>query len=199
MWYLHIPLRTYILVGVGIIAVFAFILLLMGQVPICECGYVKFWHGITFSSENSQHITDWYTFSHIIHGFAFYWILWLIGRKWLASSSSRSGPIGLRLVLAILAEISWEIFENTDFIINRYREVTISLDYFGDSVINAVGDVGAMIVGFVLAYRLPVWTIIAVTIALELFVGYYIRDNLILNIIMLIYPVEAIKIWQMGG
>lgn len=190
MWYIHIPLRTYILMGVGIVILFALILLLMGQLPICNCGYVKLWHGVTFSSENSQHISDWYTFSHIIHGFAFYWILWLIGRKW---------PIGLRLVLAILAEVSWEIFENTDFIINRYREVTISLDYFGDSVINAVGDVGAMILGFVLAYRLPVWTIIAITIALELFVGYYIRDNLILNIIMLIYPLEAIKIWQMGN
>jgi hypothetical protein len=173
-----------------VIAVAATTLLLMGRVPICKCGYIKLWHGIVFSAENSQHISDWYTFSHIIHGFVFYGLLWLIGRRW---------SVGVRLVLAVLLESGWEIFENTDFVINRYRDVTISLDYYGDSVLNSVSDITAMVIGFVLASRLPVWVIIALTVALELFVAYSIRDNLTLNIIMLIYPLDSIKHWQAGG
>ena len=126
----------WLLAALGLVAVAGVVLLAMGQVPICKCGYVKLWHGVVFSSENSQHISDWYTFSHIIHGFAFYGLLWLVGRRW---------PIGVRLVLAVLLESGWEIFENTDMVINRYREVTISLDYYGDSVINSVCDILAMV------------------------------------------------------
>ena len=159
----------------------------MGQIPICKCGYVKLWHGIVFSSENSQHISDWYTPSHVIHGFGFYGLLWLIGRRW---------PLGLRLVLAMVIESGWEIFENTDLVINRYREVTISLDYYGDSVLNSICDILAMVVGFVIASRLPVSGTIAATIGLELLVLFFIRDNLTLNIIMLIYPLDSIKGWQ---
>ena len=191
-WYQKITLKRYIFIAVGLIVLTAVILFLMGQIPICKCGYVKFWHGVTFSSENSQHLTDWYTFSHLIHGFAFYFLFWLIGRRY-------RWPVGLMLVAAIFAEAAWEIFENTDLIINRYREVTISLDYYGDSVINSVFDILAMVAGFVAARKLPVWMTVTLLVLMEAFVGYMIRDNLTLNIIMLIYPMDAIRNWQSGG
>lgn len=189
-WYERISRRTYLLVAAAVVPAFALVLLGMGRVPWCTCGYVKLWHGVVWSAENSQHLTDWYTFTHVIHGFAFYGLLWLVGQRW---------PIGLRLLLAILAEAAWETFENTEFVIDRYREATMSLDYYGDSVVNSVGDVLAAILGFALAFRLPAWAPVALTIGMEAAVGYWIRDNLALNIIMLIHPVEAIKAWQLGG
>jgi len=177
----------------------------MGQPLICECGFIKFWHGPTvLTSENSQHISDWYTFSHIIHGFIFYWVAWIVGKKRgpvLRSSTWSAGgwSVGFMLLLAIFAETAWELFENTDFIINRYRAITISYDYFGDSVVNSTSDVLAMVLGFFLAWRLPVRVTVALLIVMEVFVGYWIHDNLTLNIIMLLYPFEAILEWQRGG
>jgi hypothetical protein len=186
----RIPAWAYVLAGAGLLALLAVTLLLMGRVPWCTCGYVKLWHGEVMSSENSQHLTDWYSFTHIIHGFGLYGILWLIGRSW---------PIRLRLLLATVVEVAWEIMENTDFVIERYREVTIALDYYGDSVINSIGDVLFCVAGLLLAARLPVWATVALAIATEAVLAYVIRDNLTLNIIMLIHPFEAIKTWQLGA
>ena len=178
-----------ILITLGVILLTAAWLLWIGREPWCKCGYVKLWHGQVVSSENSQHITDWYTPSHIIHGFLFFGALWLVARRL---------SFGWRLAIATLVECAWEIVENSDAVIERYRTVTISLDYFGDSVINTVFDVFAMILGFWLASKLPVWATVALIILFEGATMWIIRDGLALNVLMLLWPLDSVAQWQAG-
>lgn len=173
---------------------FAAIEFAMGRPPICECGSVKLWHGIVQSSQNSQHLTDWYTLSHIIHGFLFFGAGYLLRCKW-----PKLFPLGIMISLAILVEGAWEILENSPIIIDRYREVTISYGYAGDSIVNSMADIAWMIFGFFLASRLSWKTTLGLALIFELFTLWMIRDNLALNILMLAAPIEAVKDWQAAG
>jgi hypothetical protein len=161
--------------------------LVEGHSLICKCGYVKLWEGNVHSSGNSQHFSDWYSLSHIIHGFIFFGLtFWLM----------RAFSVPTRLFAATLVEGAWEILENSPIIIDRYRAATISLDYFGDSILNSVSDILFMMFGFWLASRLPWKATLAIAIFFELLALYVIRDNLTLNIIMLVWPIDAIRDWQ---
>jgi hypothetical protein len=171
------------------------VLLAMGRNPICECGTVKLWHGVVQSSENSQHLTDWYAPSHFTHGLIMYFFAWLLWKRWHLFGGK---PIRWALPIAVLVEAAWEITENTPMVIDRYREVTVSWGYSGDSVVNSLGDIGWMIVGFLAAARIPAWASVALALFLELLTLYSIRDNLTLNVVMLFWPIEAIRQWQGG-
>jgi len=188
-WTERITPRAFLLVIAAILALQALILLAMGRLPICACGTIKLWHGTVQSAENSQQIFDWYSLTHVLHGFWLYLLTWLLLPRM---------PVGLRLAVAVLVEAAWEILENTSFIIERYRAETVSLNYYGDSIINSVADSVAMIFGFALARWLPIWAVVALGISIELTLGYLIRDNLFFNVLMLIYPLEGIKAWQGG-
>lgn len=159
----------------------------MGRLWICSCGDIKLFEPSVHSSGNSQHISDWYTPSHIIHGFIFYGVGFLLLRR---------HPVALRLAFATLIEAGWEILENSPIIIERYRSVTASYGYEGDSILNSAMDTVAMAVGFFFAARAPVWLTIVIAIGFEIATAIIIRDNLALNIIMLVWPIDAIRQWQ---
>ena len=175
--------------AIVIVVAAAAMLLAMGRPPICTCGTVALWEPSASSARTSQMLADWYSPSHFIHGLLFYWLLWLAFRRW---------PVERRFLAAMAIETAWELIENTPLIIDRYREATIALGYNGDSVINSISDIAMMALGFLAAYRLPVWVSVALGLALELAALLVIRDNLTLNIIMLLAPNDAIRAWQAG-
>ncbi|WP_338465954.1 DUF2585 domain-containing protein [Novosphingobium sp. ZN18A2] len=185
-----------LIAAVGVLLALVAMELAMGRPPICTCGYVKLWHGVVQSSGNSQHIADWYSFSHVIHGLLFYFFAWLLWRKWRLFGGR---PSRWALAIAVAFEAFWELLENSPMIIDRYRAVTVSYGYSGDSIVNSASDVIFMMAGFWLAARLPVRLSIALAILFELFTLLMIRDNLTLNILMLVWPVDAIRQWQAGA
>lgn len=155
---------------------------------MCACGNVRAWAGDICSSNNSQHFLDPYSFTHVLHGFLFFWLI-----AWLAPRLAATW----QLVLAIAVEALWEAFENTNFIIDRYRSETAALGYNGDTVVNSFGDILCCLVGFMIAKRLGLRRSLIVFVALELVLFVWIRDSLLLEILMLVFPVEAIKALQM--
>ena len=176
--------------AVLLVVIAAGILLAMGRHPICTCGTIELWVNGRDSPKTSQMLADWYSFSHIVHGLLFYAALWLVARRW---------PVEWRFLIALLVEASWEIVENTPMVIDRYREATAALGYSGDSVINSVSDILMMAVGFLAARKLPVWAAIGLVVVLELIPLYVIRDNLTLNVWMLLWPSQAVGAWQAAG
>ncbi|WP_294391688.1 DUF2585 domain-containing protein [uncultured Sphingomonas sp.] len=176
------PLTSIALTLAGAVAT----LLAMGRPPICTCGHVDLWHGAV-DGGNSQHLFDWYSPSHVIHGFLFYLAGWLLLRRM---------PVVWRLALAILVEAAWEWVENSPAVIDRYRTATMALGYVGDSVVNSLADIACMAAGFMLARRLPPLLTIVVALLFEGVTLWLIRDNLALNVLMLLWPIDAIRQWQ---
>jgi hypothetical protein len=182
------PLRT-AAAAILILAATAALLLLMGRPPICTCETISLWVNEANSSRTSQMLADWYSFSHIVHGLLFYAGMWLLFRKW---------SVETRFLAALAIEVAWEIVENTPMVINRYREETAALGYTGDSVLNSMSDIAMMGLGFALARKLPLWWAVGIVLILELIPLAVIRDNLTLNVWMLLAPNGAIKAWQAG-
>ena len=181
----------------GILAGFLLILALVaggewfaGRSPLGPDGKFGFWERNVWSAECSQRVADAYAFSHVAHGILFFGFLWLVARRL---------RIGTRFLMATALEAGWELLENSPIIINRYREATMALGYTGDSILNSVSDIGMMAIGFLLAWRLPIWATVTILLAMEIGCALWIRDNLTLNVIMLIHPFDAIKQWQMGA
>ena len=179
------------LIFLAVTAATAALLYVMGRNWICPCGHVAFWAGPgTPADQGSQHLFDLYSPSHVIHGLAFYGALALVARRW---------SVNTWLAIALLLEAGWEILENTPAIIDRYRAVTVSFDYNGDSIVNSAADLIAMTVGFYLARLLPVWVSIALVVGFEVLTMILIRDGLALNVLMLFWPLDAVLLWQQGG
>jgi hypothetical protein len=164
------------------------ILLAMGRPPICACGEIDVWGSV--GPKQSQMLADWYSPSHLVHGFLFYGALHLVARRW---------TVERRFLVALFVEAAWEVMENTPAVIDRYRESTIALGYVGDSIVNNMSDIAMMAVGFLAARRLPVWASVAIVLVLELIPLLVIRDNLFLNVWMLLAPNQAVLNWQSGA
>ena len=167
----------------------AALLWMLGRVWWCQAGDYRPWSFAVLSEHNSQHLIDPYSFTHILHGILEFWLIGLL---------FRFVPVHWRLVIALFIEGSWEVVENTDYVINRYREATISLNYYGDSILNSLSDITCCGLGFLIAYKIRFWKSLALFLATEAILIAWIRDSLLLNIVMLIYPLDAIKHWQAG-
>lgn len=177
--------------GLAITAVMVLILRAMGRAWWCKGGEPWPWAGDIWSFHASQHLVDPYSFTHVLHGVAFYGLLFVLARRWAAGST--------RMLLAIGLEAGWEILENTNAVIEKYRAETISLDYFGDSVLNSTADVLCCVLGYLAARSLPVWASVAGFVGTEVLLALWIRDGLLLNVLMLLVPLQAVKAWQMGA
>jgi hypothetical protein len=188
-----LPPRTGALLALAMAAATAALLFAMGRVPICTCGYVTLWWNDPNSFGNSQMLFDWYSPSHLIHGLLFYAFAHLLWRKWKLFGGR---PALWALPIAVGFEGFWELLENSPLIINRYRAVTINNGYNGDSVLNSMSDLACMTLGFLLASRLPARASVALAVGLELLTLWIIRDNLTLNVVMLVWPLQAIRAWQ---
>ncbi|MEY4500238.1 MAG: hypothetical protein RIS52_128 [Pseudomonadota bacterium] len=181
--------RRYWIGLAGLFALITGILLAMHRPLICTCGTIKLWEGVVNGPGNSQHISDWYSFSHVIHGFLFFGLTFGLLRRF---------SLGARAMIAAALELSWEVLENSPMIIDRYRQATMAVGYSGDSILNSLSDGGWMVIGFLAASRLPWKVTVALAIGFELFTLVMIRDNLTLNIVMLVAPLDAIRQWQAG-
>ena len=173
--------------AVAILVATAAVLRFQGQPWWCACGSWSPWSWNVWSSHNSQHLVDPYSFSHVLHGLLFYAVL----------ARLRVRP-ATRFALALGIEAGWEILENSEFIIRRYREATMSLDYFGDSVVNTLGDIGFAALGYWIAATVPVRASVALFVATEVAMIATIRDSLLINVLMLVWPLEAVKQWQIA-
>lgn len=171
-----------------IVIVGAAVLLAMGRPAICACGEIDLWGPV--GPAQSQMLADWYSPSHLVHGLLFYFALWLAARRW---------PFERRFVAALAVETLWEVVENTPMVIDRYRTATAALGYTGDSILNSISDIAMMTVGFLAARRLPLWVSVMLVLLLELVPLLAVRDNLTLNIWMLLAPSEAVRAWQSGA
>lgn len=172
----------------AVLAAMAAILGAMGRTWWCAAGDTNLWSSEVWSRHNSQHLVDPYTFTHVLHGLVFYALVWLVVR------GRASGVVRWWIGFAI--EVAWEVLENTDAVIERYRGTTVSLDYFGDSIVNSMGDVLAYVAGYWAAGVIPVWASIATFVAVDLALVLWIRDSLVLNVVMLLHPIEALREWQ---
>jgi hypothetical protein len=159
-----------------------------GRMILCACGHFAVWVGDWCSSNTSQQLLDPYSFTHVLHGFLFFWLIALLFRRM---------PLAWQFLLALSLESAWEVFENTSFVINKYRTETAALGYQGDTIVNSLGDLACALLGFVIARQLGVKRSLIVFVLIEVVLTFWIHDSLLLQILMLIRPVEAIKLWQM--
>jgi hypothetical protein len=186
----RIPVWGYGALAALLVAVQALVLHLMGQPFLAASGKILIWVGNPFSPDNSQQLSDWYTFSHIIHGFLFYWLTKLCAPRL---------PLAARLLIAMGLEIGWEIAENTPMVIEAYRKQALAVGYAGDSILNSMLDTGMMALGFFFSWRVKARYVAALAIAMELFCAWAIRDNLTLNVMGFVAPTKTVNDWQAGS